>query len=126
MDMHIAQGRHAFGLRRTKFPMPEWPQLLDLAQSARTRQRWDMVRQTFSEKRFRGLTEEDNEGGFDRRCSRKATEHRATEAATGGYGLSIEPQTQGLRRVVSLFGKARAYMPTEKGTACSWVYRFFP
>jgi len=31
VEMHLyAQGRHAFGLRRTKFPVTEWPQLVDI------------------------------------------------------------------------------------------------
>ena len=30
VEMHLyAQGRHAFGLRRTKFPITEWPQLAE-------------------------------------------------------------------------------------------------
>jgi acetyl esterase/lipase len=30
VEMHLyAQGGHAFGLRRTKFPLTQWPQLLD-------------------------------------------------------------------------------------------------
>ena len=30
VEMHLyAQGGHAFGLRRTKFPITEWPQLVE-------------------------------------------------------------------------------------------------
>ena len=30
VEMHLyAQGGHAFGLRRTKFPITEWPQLAE-------------------------------------------------------------------------------------------------
>ena len=30
MEMHLyAQGGHAFGLRRTKFPITAWPQLVE-------------------------------------------------------------------------------------------------
>ncbi len=30
VEMHLyAQGGHAFGLRRTKFPITEWPQLME-------------------------------------------------------------------------------------------------
>jgi acetyl esterase/lipase len=30
VEMHLyAQGGHAFGLRRTKFPMTRWPQLVE-------------------------------------------------------------------------------------------------
>jgi acetyl esterase/lipase len=30
VEMHLyAQGRHAFGLRRTKFPITRWPQLME-------------------------------------------------------------------------------------------------
>jgi acetyl esterase/lipase len=31
VEMHLyAQGRHAFGLRRTKFPVTAWPQLVKI------------------------------------------------------------------------------------------------
>ncbi len=30
-EMHLyAQGRHAFGLRKTKYPITDWPQLVDV------------------------------------------------------------------------------------------------